>query len=207
MKGQPFILGTSSEKKSGKKTSNGGRLNSSCKLKITICQPPLSLIHLIMVNGDIDLSQEGVCQFVGLPKSCPSLRYYQGPSLINHFTCNTWLQRRAQIFCSTQLLGKGITKLTMVSFDLQTVLPCFDPRSSSTQRLSAEEQCDMGRRQGTKVKHITIFLTNNQTCKSLMLEDSSGPATAHVRQKPTESFERWGELGRRCSGSVLLILL
>ena len=40
-----------------------------------------------------------------------------------------------------------------------------------------------------------------------MLEDSSGPATAHVRQKPTESFERWGELGRRSSGSVLLILL
>ena len=28
-----------------------------------------------MVNGDLDLWQEGVCQFVGLPKNCPSLRY------------------------------------------------------------------------------------------------------------------------------------
>ena len=162
IKGQPFILDTPWEKEKWKKTSNGSRLNSSCLLKITICQPPLSLIHLIMVNGDLDLWQEGVCQFVGLPKNCPSLRYFQGPFLINHFTCNTSLQRRARIFCSTQLLGKGITKLTMVSFDLQTVLPCLDSGSSSTQRLSAAEQCDMGRRQDTKVKHITIFLTNNQ---------------------------------------------
>ena len=163
-------------------------------LKITICQPPLSLIHLMMVKGDLDLWQEGVCQFVGLPKNCPSLRYYQGPFLMNHFTCNTSLQGRAKIFCSTQLLGKGIKKLTMLSFDLQTGLPCFDSGSSSTQRLSAKEQCDMGRRQGTKVKHITIFsqIIRKQTCQSLMLEDSSGPATAHVRQKPTESFERSG---------------
>ena len=67
------------------------------------------------------------------------------------------------------------------------------------------EQCDTGRRQGTKVKHLTIFLTNiirRQTYKSPMLEDSSGPATAHVRQKPTESFERWGELGRPCSDQI-----
>ena len=93
----------------------------------------------MMVNGDLDLWQEGVCQFVGLPKKCPSLRYYQGPFHTNHFTCNTSLQRRAQIFCSTQQLGKGITKLTMVSFDLQTVLPCFDSWSSSTQRLSGNK--------------------------------------------------------------------
>ena len=75
IKGQPFILDTPWEKEKWKKTSNGSRLNSSCLLKITICQPPLSLIHLIMVNGDLDLWQECVSQFVGLPKNCPSLRY------------------------------------------------------------------------------------------------------------------------------------
>ena len=52
-------------------------------------------------------------------------------------------------------------------------------------------------------------IIRRQTYKSPMLEDSSGPATAHVRQKPTESFERSG--GARApvlrSDLVLLILL
>ena len=164
-----------------------------------------------MVNGDLDFWQEVVCQFVGLPKNCPSLRYYQGPFLINHFTCNTSLQRRARIFCSTQLLGKGITKLTMVSFDLQTVLPCFDSGSSSTQRLSAVSSVirDEDKAQKLNTLQYSSQIIRRQTYKSPMLEDSSGPATAHVRQKPTESFERSG--GARApvlrSDLVLLILL
>ena len=100
----------------------------------------------------------------------------------------------------------------MVSFDLQTVLPCLDSGSSSTQRLSAVEHSviwDEDKTQKLNTLQYSSQIIRRQTYKSPMLEDSSEPATAHVRQKPTESFERSG--GARApvlrSDLVLLILL
>ena len=99
----------------------------------------------------------------------------------------------------------------MVSFDLQTVLPCLDSGSSSTQRLSAVSSVirDEDKAQKLNTLQYSSQIIRKQTYKSPMLEDSSEPATAHVRQKPTESFERSG--GARApvlrSDLVLLILL